>query len=158
MNLLCMVGFVILLSSTFQAIFTNSGSSIAYAQIIWGIPGPPGHKGDKGDRGPQGALGPVGPKGEPGASAPIRNLVVRNVDGNNVTIQGIVKSVATCNSSELVTGGGFSITNGVGFIFDSGPIGNHSWVVKAANPFEIKKSAIGNITAHAECVKLVPEK
>jgi hypothetical protein len=62
-------------------------------------------------------------------------------------------SVATCNSDEFVSGGGFSIKNGFGFIIDSRPDQN-SWNVTAANPFSIPNGTLGQLQAHAECAKI----
>jgi hypothetical protein len=60
------------------------------------------------------------------------------------------KSVATCNSSSLITGGGFSVKNGVGIVFNSGPSGN-LWIVTAAAPPGTRNSTL---QAHAECTEL----
>ena len=60
----------------------------------------------------------------------MKNLVIREVNGNSLRIEGIVKSVATCNNDEFVSSGGFSIKNGFGFIVDSRPDRN-SWIVTA---------------------------
>jgi hypothetical protein len=84
--------------------------------------------------GPQGEQGPAGERGPPGPAAQAMNFSVRNVPGQLVSLSGIAHSVATCNSDELVTGGGFSITNGPGIILTSTPQGD-SWIVSATNPF-----------------------
>jgi hypothetical protein len=75
---------------------------------------------------------------------------VTAVDGNATLIHGITKSVATCNSSSLITGGCFTIKNGVGFVFSSRPTGN-SWIVTAAALPGIKN---GTLQVHAECAEL----
>jgi len=83
----------------------------------------------------------------------MKNLVIREVNGNTLRIEGIVKSVATCSNDEFVSGGGFSIKNGFGFIVDSRPDRN-SWIVTAANPPGVSNSTIGQLQAHAECAKI----
>jgi hypothetical protein len=129
-----------------------------------GPPGPPGVNGTQGQAGPpgqqglpgkNGIQGLPGPQGMPGKSAPIKKLIIKNVDGNIVRIKGIVNSTANCTSDESVSGGGFSIRNGSGFVLESGPRGN-SWFITAANPPSATNSsiAIGNLQAQAECAKL----
>jgi Collagen triple helix repeat (20 copies) len=126
-----------------------------------GPPGPPGLKGDQGPpgqngtQGPPGPIGPPGPPGEqgpPGKAASPLNLTVREGDGEVVSLDGMVRveSIATCNPNELVTGGGFNITNGSGIVLGSIPRGN-SWVVIAADPFNIGTSSV---QAFAQCAKL----
>jgi hypothetical protein len=39
----------------------------------------------------------------------------------SLSLSGIVQSVATCNTNELITGGGFSITDGPGIVLSSTP-------------------------------------
>jgi collagen triple helix repeat protein len=120
-----------------------------------GPPGPPGPQGEKGPPGPpgingiNGTQGPPGPPGKPS----MKNLVIREVNGSSVRIKGIVTSVATCNSDEFVSGGGFSIKNGFGFIIDSRPDRN-SWNVTAANPLSAPDGTLGQLQAHAECAKI----
>jgi Collagen triple helix repeat (20 copies) len=125
-----------------------------------GPPGPLGPVGPQGEQGPAGELGPVGPQGEqgpagergpPGPAAQAMNFTVRNVPGQLVllSLSGIVQSVATCNTDELITGGGFSITNGPGIVLSSTPQGD-SWMVSAANPFTFGNSSV---QAFAECAK-----
>ena len=124
-----------------------------------GPPGPPGVNGTQGPAGPQGPpgnigiQGPPGPQGSPGKAAPMKNLVIREVNGNALRIEGIVKSVATCNNDQFVSGGGFSIKNGFGFIVDSRPDRN-SWIVTAPNPPGVSNSTIGELQAHAECAEI----
>jgi hypothetical protein len=77
------------------------------------------------------------------------NLAVRNVPGQIVALSEVAQSIATCNSDELVIGGGFSIANGPGMVLSSVPIDN-SWVVFAANPFDIGNSSL---QAFAECTR-----
>jgi hypothetical protein len=77
------------------------------------------------------------------------NLAVRNVPGQIVALSEVAQSIATCNSDELVIGGGFSIANGPGMVLSSVPIDN-SWAVFAANPFAIDNSSL---QAFAECAK-----
>jgi hypothetical protein len=114
-----------------------------------GPPGPSGEQGPIGPPGPSGEQGPIGPPGPPGAAAPTMNLAVRNVPGQIVALSEAAQSIATCNSDELVIGGGFSIANGPGLVLSSVPIDN-SWVVFAANPFAIGNSSL---QAFAECAK-----
>ena len=96
--------------------------------------------------------GERGPPGPPGKSS-MKNLIIREVDGNSVRIKGIVSSLATCNNDEFVSGGGFSIKNGFGFIIDSHQDRN-SWNVTAANPFSVPNGTLGQLQAHAECAKI----
>ena len=112
-------------------------------------------QGPAGPEGPPGNIGIQGPPGSPGplGKAPMENLVIREVNGNTIRIEGMVKSVATCNSDEFVSGGGFSIKNGFGFIIDSRPDRN-SWNVRAANSLSVGNSTIGELQAHAECAKI----
>jgi hypothetical protein len=118
-----------------------------------GPPGPPGVNGTQGTAGNNGIQGPPGPQGPPGKAAPMKNLVIREVNGNTLRIEGIVKSIAMCSSDEFISGGGFSIKNGFGFIIDSRPDRN-SWNVTAANPAGVGNSSIGELQAHAECAKI----
>jgi hypothetical protein len=79
------------------------------------------------------------------------NFTVRLEEGEIVSLSRIAQSVvATCNSDELVTGGGFNITNGPGIALGSAPREN-SWVVTAIDPFQIDNSLV---QAFAECAKL----
>jgi hypothetical protein len=77
------------------------------------------------------------------------NLTIRNMEGQIVPLTGVAQSLATCNPDELVTGGGFSITNGPGVVLSSAPQGS-SWTVIAANPFGFGNSSL---QAFAECAK-----
>jgi Collagen triple helix repeat (20 copies) len=115
-----------------------------------GPPGPMGPPGPLGPAGPQGEQGPAGERGPPGPAAQAMKFTVRNVPGQLVSLSGVVQSVATCNSDELVTGGGFSITNGPGIVLSSSPQGD-SWIVSAANPFTFGNSSV---QAFAECAKM----
>jgi hypothetical protein len=113
-----------------------------------GEQGPPGKNGTQGPQGPQGEQGPIGP---PGKAAPTMNFTIRLEEGEIVSLSRIAQSVvATCNSDELVTGGGFNITNGPGIALGSAPREN-SWVVTAIDPFQIDNSLV---QAFAECAKL----
>ena len=130
----------ITIGETLVSTTMNSASAQMFYQ------GPPGQNGTQGPPGPSGEQGPIGP---PGAAAPTMNLVVRNVPGQIVALSESAQSIATCNSDELVIGGGFSIANGPGMVLSSVPIDN-SWVVFAANPFAIGNSSL---QAFAECAK-----
>src|SRR5215204_18988 len=114
-----------------------------------GPPGPTGAQGPPGPPGEPGPAGPAGPPGEPGPEIPAINLTIRNMEGQLVQLTGIAQSHATCNSDELVTGGGFTITNGPGVVLSSAPQGS-SWIVVAANPFGFGNSSL---QAFAECAK-----
>src|SRR5918999_470090 len=114
-----------------------------------GEQGPPGPPGPTGPPGPPGPPGPTGPPGPPGPQIPAMNLTIRNMEGQLVPLTGIAQSLATCNSDELVTGGGFTITNGPGVVLSSAPQGS-SWIVVAANPFGFGNSSL---QAFAECAK-----
>ncbi|HEY9386694.1 MAG TPA: hypothetical protein VIP70_06615, partial [Nitrososphaeraceae archaeon] len=111
---------------------------------------PPGQNGTQGPPGPIGPTGPPGEQGPSGKAAPTMNLTVREGDGEVVSLEGIAESIATCNPDELVTGGGFNITNGSGIVLGSVPRGN-SWVVIATDPFNIGTSSV---QAFAQCAKL----
>jgi hypothetical protein len=158
----------IVIATTIGATLVSTTMNSASAQIFYqgppgqngtqgppGPPGPSGERGSLGERGPPGEQGPIGPPGEqgpigpPGAAAPTMNLAVRNVPGQIVALTEVTQSTATCNSDELVIGGGFSIANGPGMVLSSVPIDN-SWVVFAANPFAIGNSSL---QAFAECVR-----
>jgi Collagen triple helix repeat (20 copies) len=116
-----------------------------------GPPGPPGQNGTQGPQGPQGLQGEQGFEGPPGEAAPTMNLTVRLEKGEIVSLSRTAQSVvATCNSDELVTGGGFNITNGPGIALGSAPREN-SWVVTAIDPFQNGNSLV---QAFAECAKL----
>ncbi len=141
------------------AITTIGGTTItmptapitASAQFFPGPPGPPGKNGTQGPPGPPGPQGEQGPIGPPGKAAPTMNLTVRLEEGEIVSLSGIAQSIATCDSDELVTGGGFAITNGPGMVLSSSPVQN-SWLVVAANPFNVGNSSLQTF---AECAKLV---
>jgi hypothetical protein len=120
---------------------------IRIAQIFYQAP--PGQNGTQGPIEPPGPPGEQGPIGPPGSAAPTMNLAVRNVPGQIVALNEVAQSIATCNSDELVIGGGFSIANGPGMVLSSVPIAN-SWVVFAADPFAIGNSSL---QAFAECAR-----
>jgi hypothetical protein len=115
-----------------------------------GKQGPAGPQGEQGPAGQQGEQGPAGERGPPGPAAQAMNFTVRNVPGQLVSLSGIAQSVATCNSDELVTGGGFNITYGPGIVLSSIPQGG-SWIVSAVNPFTFGNSSV---QAYAECAKI----
>jgi hypothetical protein len=126
----------------------------ALAQFFPGPPGPPGKNGTQGPPGPPGPQGPQGeqgPIGPPGKAAPTMNLTVRLEEGEIVPLSGIAQSIAACDSDELVTGGGFAITNGPGMVLRSSPVQN-SWLVVATNPFNAGNSSLQTF---AECAELV---
>jgi Collagen triple helix repeat (20 copies) len=114
-----------------------------------GEPGPAGQNGTQGPIGPAGEQGPPGPPGPPGPEIPAMNLTIRNMEGQVVPLTGIAQSLASCNPDELVTGGGFTITDGPGVVLSSAPQGS-SWIVVAANPFGFGNSSL---QAFAECAK-----
>lgn len=129
-----------------------------------GEPGPPGPQGEKGDTGIQGAIGPAGPQGppgEPGRDANVSSLqVLANVsEGNIVEIPGprqseIVESRAECSDNQVLAGGGYNITEGLGIIVENSPLGN-AWMVKAANPFPIVGGmSSGSLQAYAMCLEV----
>ena len=100
-----------------------------------------GPKGDKGDPGPQGQPGPQGKhgpkgdkgeKGDTGASTPTRDLSIRTVKGDFVFIDNNRDhfSAATCNSDEILTGGGSEHKGGDHLMAYSKPVGN-SWEAKS---------------------------
>jgi hypothetical protein len=130
-----------------------------------GAQGLQGEKGDKGDTGAQGLQGEKGDKGdtgkqgEPGTPAVNNDLSIRTVEGN-VARDGTCinqcsdteKSVASCNSDEVLTGGGFH-KSGNAWTTDSKPVGN-SWEAKG-NPQSSQNPS--TTQAYAQCQKLVPE-
>jgi hypothetical protein len=79
------------------------------------------------------------------------NLTVRLEEGDIVPLSGMAQSIATCDSDELVTGGGFAITNGPGMVLRSSPEQN-SWLIVATNPFNVGNSSLQSF---AECAELV---
>ena len=132
-----------------------------------GPPGEQGPKGDKGDTGAQGLQGEKGDKGDtgaqgeqgpPGTPAENNDLSIRTVEGNvardGVCVDGCrdtEKSVASCNSDEVLTGGG--VMNSAGHVLYSKPIGN-SWEAKGVSQGGQNPSTT---QAYAQCQKLVPE-
>ena len=125
-----------------------------------GPQGPPGINGINGKQGPPGLMGPIGPRGTQGiqgiqgSPGTTKNITIRYVDSSPIKIIGIVNSTAQCNSDEKISGGGFSIDGGIGLILASEPQ-NNSWVARAANPIDTSSGNMGNLTAHATCIKLV---
>jgi hypothetical protein len=129
-----------------------------------GPPGPPGPKGDIGPQGPQGVqgppgpqglTGPQGPKGDTGAQGPVgspRNAIVIERSAPGPTRIGSFNptdiSTASCNSDEIVTGGGYERDQGANIVKESAS--GNSWVVTAT------ASGTGLFQAFAECLKLVP--
>jgi hypothetical protein len=132
-----------------------------------GAQGLQGEKGDKGDTGAQGLQGEKGDKGDTGATgaqglqgkdATENDLSIRTVEGNIARdgfcvdgCQDTEKSVASCNSDEVLNGGG--VMNSAGHVLYSKLVGN-SWEAKGVsqggqNPSTTK--------AYAQCQKLVPE-
>jgi hypothetical protein len=65
--------------------------------------------GPHGTAGPQGPQGEKGEKDDTGASAPTRDLSIRPVKGN-VAENGFEKSIASCDSDEILTGRGYEQT------------------------------------------------
>ena len=116
-----------------------------------GEQGPPGKNGTQGPPGSPGSQGEQGPIGPPGKAAPTMNLTVRLEEGDIVPLSGMAQSIATCDSDELVTGGGFAITNGPGMVLSSSPEQN-SWLIVATNPFNVGNSSLQSF---AECAELV---
>jgi Collagen triple helix repeat (20 copies) len=153
--------FASIIGAIIGAISISTSFDSASGQLFYqGPPGKNGTQGPPGPMGPPGPLGPVGPQGEqgpagergpPGPAAQAMNFTVRNVPGQlvSLSLSGLVQSVATCNTDELITGGGFSITNGPGIVLSSTPQGD-SWIVSAANPFTFGNSSV---QAFAECAK-----
>jgi hypothetical protein len=128
-----------------------------------GPQGPPGINGISGKQGLPGLMGPVGPRGSQGiqglqglqgSPGTTKNITIRYADSPPTEIKGIVNTTAQCNSDEKISGGGFSIKGGIGLILSSEPQ-NNSWVAQAANPINTSNGDIGNLTAHAICIKLV---
>ncbi|CAN5707472.1 hypothetical protein BH23THE1_BH23THE1_17420 [soil metagenome] len=135
--------------------------------LLRGPPGPKGEKGDTGLTGPMGPQGPEGPQGETGAagatgpqgqqgeSAPLNELSIRTVEGevvqNGATSGEINKSVASCDSDEVLTGGGFERSGWTTTIIYSKPVDN-SWEAAGA-------PGVGGLSftqAFAQCQKLIP--
>jgi hypothetical protein len=125
-----------------------------------------GIKGDKGDKGDTGATGPQGPKGDTGATGPQgpsgtpaedKDLSIRTVEGNiardGFCVDGCSdteKSVASCDSDEVLTGGG--VSNSAGHVLYSKPVGN-SWEAKGVSQGGQNPSLT---QAYAQCQKLEP--
>ena len=120
----------------------------------------PGINGINGKQGPPGLMGPVGPRGPQGIQGiqgppgTTKNITTRYIDSLPTEIRGIVNSTAQCNSDEKIVGGGFSIKGGIGFILANEPQ-NNSWAAQAANPTNTSGNVMGNLTAHATCIKLI---
>jgi hypothetical protein len=123
-----------------------------------GDPGPPGPAGPKGDKGDPGSPGAQGLKGDPGATGATgatgspRTAIMteRSAPGPTRVSSGNPTDISTasCNSDEVVTGGGYERDQGANIVKESA-IGN-TWVVKAT------QSGNGQFQAFAECLKLVP--
>ncbi len=126
-----------------------------------------GEKGDKGDTGAQGLQGEKGDKGDTGATgaqglqgkdATENDLSIRTVEGNIARdgfcvdgCQDTEKSVASCNSDEVLNGGG--VMNSAGHVLYSKLVGN-SWEAKGVSQGGQNPSTT---QAYAQCQKLVPE-
>ena len=115
--------------------------------------GPQGPKGDAGPQGPQGIQGEQGPQGPQGIQGPKSNqtLNLRQVEGNVVTGALGFPSIASCNSDEKVTGGGYTLINDVGLVtyISSKAVGN-SWQVEGKSAGSVPTL----IQAYAECAEL----
>jgi hypothetical protein len=129
-------------SATATPIVSNSGG-----EGEQGPPGPPGSKGDKGDVGLQ---GPAGPKGDTGATGsqgpqgpqgiqgiqgpagPDKELQVRSVAGNSVTIPSGQTRTATasCDPDEVVTGGGIRVVDGYKYGKSNTRLPRNPWFTK----------------------------
>jgi hypothetical protein len=126
-----------------------------------GAPGPKGERGDTGMQGPVGPAGPQGLPGQPGRDANLSSLqLLTNISqGNVVEISGprqfeTVESTASCDEDQILVGGGYNITDGLGVVLENGPDGN-AWIVKAANPFPIFGGiASGSLHSYAVCLEL----
>jgi hypothetical protein len=101
--------------------------------------------------------GPAGPEGPPGPSGSDKELQVRSVDGNPLSIpsgQQGVRSVA-CGPGEVATGGSYTISPFLNvinpdIITDEG-LGSNVWFVTVNNP---GPNAI-EIVPHVQCAELV---
>ncbi|WP_417913632.1 hypothetical protein [Candidatus Electronema sp. JM] len=118
-----------------------------------GIAGPVGPPGPQGIQGPQGAAGPPGiqgPKGDIGLAGSCGSSRIVQVNGGPPTYT----SVATCNSDEILVGGGGRCEISIGGAFEgvlheSYPSGS-SWVVDCYDRNDNKDAPS---TAYAICVK-----
>jgi hypothetical protein len=120
--------------------------------------GPPGEQGPKGDKGDTGAQGLQGEKEDKGDTGISRYLSIRTVEGNiardGFCVDGCSdteKSVASCNSDEVLTEGG--VMNSGGHVLYSKPVGN-SWEAKGVSQAGQNPSTT---QAYAQCQKLVPQ-
>jgi len=85
-------------------------SIIALVIVIIQIPGeqgPAGPQGEQGPAGPQGEQGPAGADGAPGSV----NTYVRIARSEAVSPGGITTQTVSCDSGDIVTGGGHEPTN-----------------------------------------------
>jgi hypothetical protein len=121
-----------------------------------GPQGPQGEQGPKGDTGAQGPQGEQGPKGDTGEQGPSQNLSVRTVEGNiaqdGACVPGcseLQKSVASCNSDEVLVGGGF---HNSGNDVDFSRPNDNSWEARGS-PHSQDPSFT---QAYAQCQKLTP--
>jgi hypothetical protein len=123
------------------------------------LKGPKGDKGDTGAQGPKGDKGDTGaqgPKGDIGSSASEKNLSIRTIKGDIVQ-NGFdgddKKSIAECNSDEILTGGGIEVSGpGEYRILYSKPVDN-TWEAKSG-AITIEPSFT---QAYAQCQKLVSD-
>jgi len=125
-------------------------------RIVLGAVGPTGPQGPAGSTGPRGsaglagvpgATGPAGAKGVPGATG------TAGSPGTDATIKTYIvignSSIATCDASDLVLGGGFySDVAGAGRIGNSYPDGNSLNITAWSGPG----------TAYAICLDKYPYK
>ncbi|HKU83339.1 MAG TPA: collagen-like protein [Candidatus Nitrosocosmicus sp.] len=89
-----------------------------------GAQGPKGEQGDKGASGPMGIPGPQGPQGPPGGTGPqgpegppgdlgLENFKVYRTEKSQAFLSnGDISLTASCNTGDILIGGGFSISGG----------------------------------------------
>lgn len=127
-------------------------------QGIQGEKGDVGPKGDIGSQGLQGAIGPKGDTGLTGATGPqgskgdMGELVGSRyrIVSDTTTSWRWTSSTVSCDSDEVVTGGGGTCTGGGGFnfIYASQPV-NNGWQIMCDTPSQQNNTA----SVYAICIK-----
>ncbi|NRA68610.1 MAG: hypothetical protein HRU19_29255 [Pseudobacteriovorax sp.] len=118
-----------------------------------GIEGKKGEKGDKGDKGDTGDEGPRGEKGEKGDTGPAGGLsscLTRRVVTGPIPGFRNLRSRATCESQEVLTGGGCSATGAS--LVDSHPTtSSREYFCSAISPSTSNQGA--RLTAYSVCCR-----
>jgi hypothetical protein len=132
-------------SGTIKMIAADMDCQKNWTKIEWnqaGPPGPPGEDGEDGLPGPPGEQGPPGPPG-------VLGFYTRTAGFNAAPYQA-VNLYATCDTGDVVTGGGFSASQPVDWT-NSWPIPDSTWYVAGTNGPRAQW-----LYAHAVCADMTP--